>query len=274
MKIFFALLFVICIQLAAFAQKNEYATDPNIHYYSEKQNAADAYTNELCVLDVYYPKNTKGFATIVWFHGGGLSGGVKDLPEGLKEKGFAIVSVGYRLYPKVKCPVYIEDAAASVAWVFKNIEKYGGDPKTIFLSGHSAGAYLSCMLGLDKKWLKVYDIDANSIAGIISCSTQAITHFTIRKERGLADTKATIDEYAPIYHARPDAPPLVLITGDREMELLGRYEENAYFARMMKLVGHKSTSLHELGGFTHDMVAPACPLIVIEVNKILGEMKK
>ncbi len=54
----------------------------------------------------------------------------------------AVVAVNYRLYPKVKAPVYIEDAAAAVAWVFRHIEEYGGDPELIFISGHSAGGYL------------------------------------------------------------------------------------------------------------------------------------
>lgn len=46
-------------------------------------------------------------------------------------------------------------------------------------------------------------------------------------------------------------PPLILITGDRELELLGRYEENAYMWRMMKLVGHEDTYLYEIGGHGH-----------------------
>ena len=50
-----------------------------------------------------------------------------------------MVAVNYRLHPKVKAPAYIEDAAAAVAWTFKNIETYGGSPKRIYVSGHSAG---------------------------------------------------------------------------------------------------------------------------------------
>jgi len=63
---------------------------------------------------------------------------------------------------------------------------------------------------------------------------------------------------APIHHIRDDAPPLILITGDREMEMLGRYEENAYMYRMMKVIGHKQTMLYELDGFNHgEMANPA-----------------
>ena len=67
-----------------------------------------------------------------------------------------------------------------------------------------------------------------------------------------------IDRFAPLFHVRADAPPLVLITGDRELEMLGRYEENAYLWRMMQVAGHQKTRLHELGGFNHGgMAAPA-----------------
>jgi hypothetical protein len=47
------------------------------------------------------------------------------------------------------------------------------------------------------------------------------------------------------------APPLLIVTGDRELELLGRFEENAYLVRMMNVVGHKYTTLHELKGRNH-----------------------
>lgn len=63
---------------------------------------------------------------------------------------------------------------------------------------------------------------------------------------------------APIHYIRKDAPPLILITGDRELEMLGRYEENAYMYRMMKVIGHENTQLYELDGFNHGkMVEPA-----------------
>jgi hypothetical protein len=69
---------------------------------------------------------------------------------------------------------------------------------------------------------------------------------------------------------------MLLITGDRELELLGRYEENAYMLRMMKLAGHKQTTLYELQGFDHGgMAEPAFPLLLKEVKRIekLKEIK-
>jgi acetyl esterase/lipase len=261
----FYLLLLVNFQINA--QSVDYSTHKNINYYSESIST-NTYLQERCVLDIYYPKNKKGFATIIWFHGGGLTGGEKEIPKALQEKGVAIIGVNYRLYPKIKAPVYIDDSAAAVAWVLKNIEKYDGDPTKIFVSGHSAGGYLTSMVGLDKSYLKVHDIDANDIAGLIPFSGHAITHFTVRKERGIDGTQPIIDDLAPLFHIRSDAPPYLMITGDRELEMLGRYEENAYMMRMMKITGHKETKLIELEGYGHNMTYPAFPLLLKEVERI------
>jgi len=258
--LFFVNVSILCGQVI------EYKTEKNISYYPSFAYAGDEYKKERCALDVYYPTNVKGFATIVWFHGGGLTGGKREIPEELQNKGYCVVGVGYRLSPKVKAPVYIEDAAAGLAWVFKNITRLGGDSSLIFLSGHSAGGYLDLMLGLDKEWLKPYEINPDRIAGLIPFSPQTITHFTVRKERGIKSNQPIIDNLAPIYYVRGDAPAILLITGDREKELFGRYEENAYFMRMMKLNGQKKIQLFELAGYDHNMVYPAIPLLLNEVK--------
>ncbi len=270
----FLLTFVLLVSgLFLYAQQPEYTTKYNIPYYSESVRNSDEYLKERCVLDMYFPEKPKGFATVIWFHGGGLTSGSKEIPEVLKQKNICVIGVNYRLNPKVNAPAYIEDAAAATAWVFKHIGEYGGDSSLIFVSGHSAGGYLALMIGLEKKWLNKYNIDANRIAGLIPLSGQAITHFTIRKEHGIAETQPVIDEFAPLYHVRADAPSLLLITGDRELELLGRYDENAYLVRMMKIIGHKETRLLELQGYGHLMTEPAFPLLLEEVKRITNLKK-
>lgn len=269
-RLLFAVI-LLGIHLVAFGQASEYATQLSIPYYPDSISKSDAYLRERCVLDIYYPLKSKGFATVVWFHGGGLTGGEKEIPEALKGKGIAVVAVNYRLNPKVKAPKYIEDSAAAVAWIFDHIQRFGGDSTLIFVSGHSAGGYLASMIGLDKRWLHSYGIDANRIAGLIPFSGHTITHFTIREERGIPGTQPVVDELAPLFHVRADAPPLLLITGDRELELLGRYEENAYLYRMMKVVGHAETTLYELDGYGHNMTEPAFPLLVKEVRRVVAK---
>jgi acetyl esterase/lipase len=253
-----------------YGQQLAYDTKKDISYYSEAIIKTDAYLKERCLLDIYYPKNKKNFATVIYFHGGGLKAGDKQIPKALKEKGVAVIAPNYRLYPKVKAPVYIEDAAAAVAWAFNHINSYGGDSSRIFISGHSAGGYLTSMVGLDKKWLAQHNIDANRLAGLIPFSGHAITHFTVREERGIKGTQPIVDNLAPLFHVRADASPYLMITGDRELELLGRYEENAYMMRMMKVTGHRETKIFELDGYCHGMEAPAFALLLNEIHRIIS----
>lgn len=262
MKTTLAVWIVVLASLTPRAGAETYKTDAGINYRPTLAKT-DVYAAEMCALDFYYPTEAKDFATVVWFHGGGLAGGNKELPEALKRQGIAVIGVQYRLSPKVKAPAYIEDAAAAVAWALTHVADHGGDPTKVFVAGHSAGAYLANMISLDKRWLAAEKVDANRLAGVISFSGHTITHYTVRQERGIPDTQAVVDELAPLFHARADAPPMLLVTGDREKELLGRYEEVAYFARMMKLAGHKQTQLYELQGFDHGgMAEPAMPLLL------------
>jgi acetyl esterase/lipase len=255
---------LIALATGAWAQgaiSHVYGLQKDLPYRTEA--GLSDYAKERCRLDVYWPSNRPGFATVVWFHGGGLTEGSKAIPAGLKEKGVAVVAAGYRLAPKVQSPAFIEDAAAAVAWTFRNIASHGGATNRIFVSGHSAGGYLAAMVGLDKRWLAAHALNADLIAGLVPLSPQAITHFTVRSERGIGPKQPVLDELAPLYHVRKDAPPILLITGDREKELYGRYEENAYFWRMMKVVGHQDVELRELPGFDHGKMAePALPFLL------------
>ena len=246
----------------------------NVPYYNDSTNTDD-YMNSRCKLDIRYPENIKDFNTVIWFHGGGLEAYDKYFPDVLLTADLCIVSVNYRLSPKVKSPAYIEDAAAAVAWIFNNIESYGGKSNKIFVAGHSAGGYLVQMIGLDRQWLNNFDEDADNIAGLISLSGQTITHSTVRKERGILKSKTVVDEFAPLYHARGNAPSLLLITGDRNIDMAGRYEENLYLKRLMETAGHTETQLMEIQGFGHiEMHDPGIKLLIKEVERVSKKIDK
>lgn len=226
-------------------------------------------SSEPCRLDIHRPPGGSWWPVVVWFHGGGLTEGKRGIPEEFKKQNLVVVAPGYRLHPTVTSPAYLQDAAAAVAWVFEHIAEHGGSPDKIYLTGHSAGGYLAAMLALDRQYLAAHGIDANRLRGVIPLSGQVITHFTVRKERGISNLQPLVDEMAPLYHVRKDAPPMLLVTGDREMELWGRYEENALLWRMMKLVGHSSTELVELTGKNHGDMAPPGNLEVVRfIDKI------
>ena len=243
------------------AQETTYRTIKNIAY----RNAAnDAYIDSLCRLDLYYPIGKKDFPTVVWFHGGSLTGGKRDIPKALRDKGFAVVGVDYRLTPHVKVADCLDDAAAAAAWTVKHIASYGGDPSQIFIAGHSAGGYLTLMIGLDKRWTAPYGIDPDTaFAALIPYSGQVVTHFARRKELGIPDTQVVVDDMAPLNHVRADCPPILLLSGDRELELKGRYEEIAYFWRMMQVAKHPNVKLREFDGFKHGNMPQAGHFLTI-----------
>jgi len=216
-----------------------------------RPHTGDPAIDTMCLLDLYCPGG-EGFATVVWFHGGGLTGGRREIPQELAGQGLAVAGVDYRLAPGVEVRACIDDAAAAVAWVVEHIASYGGDPRKIFVAGHSAGGYLTSMIGLDKRYLAPYGIDPDTaLAALIPYSGQTITHFTRRREMGIKAAQPWVDDLAPLAHVRPDAPPMLLLSGDREKEMLGRYEETAYFWRMMRVAGHRDVRLLEFDGFDH-----------------------
>lgn len=218
----------------------------------------DAYARERCVLDLYLPEG-RGFASLLWLHGGGLTMGDKTLREtpviarALAEEGVAVAAANYRLMPKAKFPACVEDAAAAMAWLRTNIGGRGGDTNRVFAGGHSAGAYLASIVAMDRAWLKPHGFDPGDFAGFIPVSGQMMTHFTVRGAMGLGTNCIVADATAPIYHTRPDAPPMLIVMGDRDWP--ARLEENQYFVAAQKVAGRSNTTLVVVSGRNHGTIA-------------------
>jgi acetyl esterase/lipase len=207
-------------------------------------DALTEYEKTRCKLDLYLPTRSSAqpFPVLVWFYGGSLMGGakagVKSIAERFAHDGIAVAAVDYRLSPKATYPAYLDDAAAAFAWVKAHASEYQIDPARVFVGGHSAGAYLAYMIGLDERWLKPYHLDPTAIAGVIPVSGQVLTHYTIRAERGVKNHELVYaDEDAPINHLHPDAPPFLILYGDKDM--VGRREGNAFLAISLRAAGDK-----------------------------------
>jgi endoglucanase len=217
------------------------------------------YEQERCKLDLFLPVAKTGFPTLVWFHGGALQGGSKDevstirIGRSFAQAGLAVALVNYRLSPKAKYPSYIDDAAASVAWVHKNIAQHEGNPKRVFVGGHSAGGYLTFMIGLDRKYLARYGMDPGALAGLIPMSGQTMTHYTVREERGLNKDVIFADEAAPIFHVRKDAPAMLVLYADHDMP--ARAQESQYLAAALKGVGHSRLKEQMIPDRDHGSIA-------------------
>ena len=212
--------------------------------YKDDVVSQTPYEQERCKLDLTVPAGAKGFATYVWFYGGGLKNGAKDLRseycaeirESLAQGGVAVVTPDYRLSPKAKYPAYVDDAAAAFAWTVKHIAEHGGDPRKVFIGGHSAGGYLALLVGMDPERLKPHGLTLGSVAGIAQVSGQVLTHYTVREERGQARYGITSDEAAPAFYIRKSLPPILTIYAQNDM--LSRAEENMFFVTTLKAAGH------------------------------------
>lgn len=257
----------------------------DVAYYSpDHQGSGDAtYRDERCKLDVCIPdhEDDATLPTVVWFHGGGLTGGNKHIPDAFTQQKIIVVAVNYRLMPKAKAPDFIEDAAAAVAWTFANIAQHGGDKQKIFVAGHSAGGYLSMMIAMDPQYLKRHDLKNTDLAAVYPISGQATTHYAIvglqqeaqghkRPANFTRDNPITISEYAPLRYTDQSLPPIHLLCGDAKLEWPARVEENALMAAMIRTVkGHNTIEFRSFPGKNHgSCIEPSVEYIC---GSILGE---
>lgn len=127
--------------------------------------------HERQVLDIYAPDGAKFLPVVFWIHGGGWETGDKtDIqikPRVFAERGFVFVSTNYRLLPDVKMGELIRDVAKSLGWVHKNIADHGGDPRRIFVMGHSAGAQLAALLCIDDRYLREVGVPFDVLRGCV-----------------------------------------------------------------------------------------------------------
>lgn len=118
------------------------------------------------------------------------------------------------------------------------------------------------MLAMDKHYLAKYGVDPDTFELVAPLSGQMMTHFTEKQARGIDRARPVIDSLAPLYHIRKDAAPLLIVTGDRNKEMICRYEENALFVALMKHIGHPSVTFYEVQGFNHVKMLPPAILLL------------
>ena len=172
-------------------------------------------------LDVYAPENGASNAPVlVFFYGGGWRSGDKADYEfvgaAFAAHGFVTVVPDYRLAPEVKFPGFIEDGALALRWVQDNVSAYGGDPSRIVLVGHSAGAYNAMMAALDQDYARAAGFDLRAVRGVVGLAGPYGFYFDNPIIRDAFGDEPDPGRMHAIGFARPDAPPLLLLTGDAD----------------------------------------------------------
>jgi acetyl esterase/lipase len=178
-------------------------------------------------LDIYTPKNAKNRDVIVFFYGGRWTDGTKEeyrfAGSALAEQGFVVVIPDYRKYPTVKFPSFVEDSAQAIAWTSDNIEKYGGNPERINLSGHSSGAHLAALVTTNPAYLKKFGKDRDKV--VKSFVGLAGPYDFTPEEKDLIDMFGPPEKYPlmrPVTFADARTPPLLLLHGADD-KIVGRF---------------------------------------------------
>jgi len=182
-------------------------------------------------LDVYLPRSegvsasassedaqlTSHKPVVIFWYGGSWQTGSKNdyrfVGAALAEHGFITVLPDYRLYPDVKFPDFLDDAAHAVAWVQQHAQEFGGDPHRVVLMGHSAGAHTAAYLALNREFLAKRGANPDWIAGLVGLSgPYALAPNTRALNRIFAAPYGESD-WQPLQFVTSKAPPTFLAHG-------------------------------------------------------------
>ena len=207
-------------------------------------------------LDVYLPKEPAKKAPVLLFlHGGGFMEGDRAhygyVARPYAEKGIITVVSGYRMAKRgVPYPAQSDDTRAAIVWIYKNIAKFGGDPNTIFVSGHSVGATLSGDVSFDRSWMKRAGVPHDAIKGIAAISGDY--DLSPGENADYAPSAELEERASPLRHIMDPAPLAVVAAGTNEGKMRASAEDlqqrltaKGVHSRLLVLEGadHKDTVL-------------------------------
>jgi arylformamidase len=166
------------------------------------------------ILDIY-PSVKEGGPVLVYYHGGYWRGGSKEDNCGFAptfvRRGVNVVIVEYDLCPQVTVTDIVGQARASLAWVYRNIARYNGDPSRLYIAGHSAGGQLAAMI-LARDWTQE-GLPRNLVKGAVLTSgvydLEMVMHIGVNDE--IRVTPELVKENSPFLH--PPLPVCSVIVG-------------------------------------------------------------
>jgi acetyl esterase/lipase len=194
-------------------------------------------------LDIVRPRQASTpTPTVLFFHGGGWTGGSKDagllaaLPYA--EMGYAVVNVAYRLAGVSLAPAAVEDARCALRWVYRNAKQYNFDVNRIVLTGTSAGGHLALITGMLTEDVGL-DLGCPGDRGAGPFNTDPLKVAAVVNWYGITDVREMLAgpnrrayavmwlggqpnreqiaaQVSPLTYVRPGLPPVLTIHGDAD----------------------------------------------------------
>lgn len=172
-------------------------------------------------LTVYGPPAAHADAlrpVVLFLYGGSWKSGhrrdYRFVAEALVERGYVVVIPDYRVWPEVRFPAFVEDAAAAFAWTRAHVRDHGGDPGRIFVAGHSAGAHMALLLALDPHYLQAAGETPAAIRGVTGLAgPYSFDPLATPSVKAIFETVPDVNAARPVARVRADAPPALLLHG-------------------------------------------------------------
>ena len=195
-------------------------------------------------LDLYFPVQKASNAPVLLFlHGGGFREGDRKqygyVAEPFAKQGIITVVASYRLTPAFAHPAQPDDAKAAVAWIYRNVARYGGNPNAIYISGHSAGAILTADIGVDLSWMDQMKIPRAAVRGIVPISGP-YDLAGYKELSGYVPTPAAEASGSALRHVNAPAPVAIVAYGSPEERFM---ETSAQLVKAIEAKGSKATLL-------------------------------
>jgi acetyl esterase/lipase len=197
-------------------------------------------------LDLFLPRDKKNVPVLFFVHGGAWQRGDKAghfgvygaLGTFLARHGIGVAVVNYRLSPQVQHPEHIKDVARAFAWVHRNIARYGGDPRQIFVGGHSAGGHLAALLATDETYLHAQGLSRKDVRGVVSLSGVYFLPDPYFSNVFGRDPERRRKAW-PLEHVQADLPPFLLLCADKDYPGCDKGPAGA-FCRALKAKGNQA----------------------------------
>jgi acetyl esterase/lipase len=186
-------------------------------------------------LDIYTPaKSVSTRDVVVFFYGGSWKLGRKEevsfVANALTQRGYVVVVPDYRLVPEVTYPAFVDDTAKAIAWTYRNIATYGGNPRRMFVSGHSAGAYNAMMVALAPEFLARERLSPSIMQGVIGISGpyDFLPLDYIALHRAFDSAAPDLAATQPVNRAAESrgTPPVLLLAGEAETMVPPKNQRN------------------------------------------------
>lgn len=221
-------------------------------------------------IDVYAPPSRRPLPLVAFFYGAAWRGGARQwfrfVGRALATLGCVAIVPDHRHYPEARFPAFVDDGAAAVRWAHRNARRFGGDPDRIALVGHSAGAHTAMMLGLDRRYLAAVGVPHAVVRAVVGLSGPYDFHpFPLPLCEDAFGSARRPEQTQPVRLVRADAPPTLLIAGERDRFV--PVENTLSLARALTRVGAQcEVHIHPRAGHAAPLLGlmrAAAPLLPV-----------